>query len=60
MITSTANSQVKTVVNLLKKSGERRKLGLFVIEGIRMFSEVPKDRIHKIYAAESFVKAGTG
>lgn len=60
MITSTANSQVKTVVNLLKKSGERRKLGLFVIEGIRMFSEVPKDRIHKIYAAESFVKEGAG
>ena len=47
MITSTANAQVKNVITLLKKSGERKKRGLFVIEGIRMFSELPKDRIEK-------------
>ena len=28
--------------------------GLVVIEGIRMFVEIPKDRIVKIYASESF------
>ena len=54
MITSTANAQVKNVITLLKKSGERKKRGLFVIEGIRMFTELPKDRIEKIYVSESF------
>lgn len=57
MITSTSNSQVKDVINLLKKSGERKRRGLFVIEGIRMFTEIPADRIVKVYASESFVEA---
>lgn len=55
MITSTANAQVKNVITLLKKSAERKKRGLFVIEGIRMFTELPKDRIEKIYVSESFL-----
>ena len=54
MITSTANAQVKNVITLLKKSAERKKRGLFVIEGIRMFTELPKDRIEKTYVSESF------
>ena len=54
MITSSSNSQVKNVINLLKKSGERKRRGLFVIEGIRMFTEIPKERIVKVYASESF------
>ena len=57
MITSSSNSQVKNVINLLKKSGERKRRGLFVIEGIRMFTEIPKDRIVKVYASESFAHA---
>lgn len=56
MITSSGNSQVKNVINLLKKSGERKRRGLFVIEGIRMFTEIPKDRIVKVYASESFAR----
>ncbi len=54
MITSTANAQIKNIINLMKKSGERKNRGLFVIEGIRMFQELPKERIIKIYASESF------
>jgi len=54
LITSTGNSQIKDVMNLIKKSGVRKERGLFVIEGIRMFVEIPKDRIVKIYASESF------
>lgn len=56
MITSTSNPQVKTVISLMKKSGERKNRGLFVIEGIRMFVETPKDRIVKVYASESFAQ----
>ena len=54
MITSTSNAQVKNIINLMKKSGERKRCGLFVIEGLKMFTEIPKDRIVKIYASESF------
>ena len=56
MITSSSNSQIKNIISLLKKSGERKRRGLFVIEGIRMFSEIPSERIDKIYVSESFVK----
>ena len=57
MITSTSNIQVKTVINLLKKSGERKKSGLFVIEGLRIFMEAPAALVHRIYASESFIAA---
>lgn len=54
MITSTSNSQIKGVMSLMKKSGERKSRGLFVIEGLRIFKEVPADRIDRVYASESF------
>lgn len=56
MITSAYNSQVKNVINLIKKSGERKRHGLFVIEGLRMFRETPADLICSVYASESFVR----
>lgn len=56
VITSTSNSQVKNIVSLLKKSGERKRRGLFVIEGIRMFNEVPFESVQNVYASESFAK----
>ncbi|MEG7530605.1 MAG: RNA methyltransferase [Hungatella sp.] len=59
MITSTNNAQVKQVAALLKKSKYRKETGLFVVEGIRMFSELPKDRIHMVYISESFGKHST-
>ena len=57
MITSTANAQVKNIISLLKKSGERKNRGLFVIEGIRMFCETPKEYIESVYASEAFARA---
>lgn len=57
MITSTSNAQVKNIINLIKKSGERKSRGLFVIEGVRMFSETPKEFIESVYASESFACA---
>ncbi len=60
MITSSGNNQIKSVMNLLKKSGERKSRGLFVIEGIRMFTEIPKDRIVKVFASESFANNNSG
>ena len=56
MITSTSNSQIKNVINLIKKSKDRKAQGLFVVEGKRMFEETPKDRIESLYVSESFEK----
>ena len=50
MITSTGNDKIKNVIKCVKQSKERKKQGVFVVEGIRMFSEIPKD-----YHVESFV-----
>lgn len=57
MITSTANKQVKYVNSLVKKAKARREEDLFVAEGLRMCSELPKDRIRTLYISESFQKA---
>ena len=40
MISSTANKQVRRVVNLVKKAKTRREEDLYVVEGIRMVSEL--------------------
>ena len=57
MITSTSNTQIKNVINLIKKSKDRKAQGLFVVEGKRMFEETPKERIHSLFVSESFERA---
>ncbi len=54
MITSTSSSQVKHIVNLQKKSKLRREERQFVVEGIKMVSEAPKERLVKVYISETF------
>ena len=54
MITSTSNAQVKRLLQLQKKSKARNEEKVFLVEGIRMFSEVPKERVEKVYVSESF------
>lgn len=56
MISSTTNKQVKFVNALVKKAKTRREEDLFVAEGLRMCSEIPKDRIHTLYISEAFSK----
>ena len=56
MISSTTYKQVKFVNALVKKAKTRREEDLFVAEGLRMCSEIPKDRIHTLYISESFSK----
>ena len=57
MITSTSNTQIKNVINLIKKTKDRKAQGLFVVEGKRMFEETPKERIHSLFVSESFERA---
>ena len=54
MITSTSNQQMKNLVQLMKKSKERKKQGVFVVEGPKMFFEAPKDWVRSVYVSESF------
>ncbi len=57
MISSTANSQVKQVAALGKKAKYRKETGLFVVEGPKMFEELPPERIESVYVTENFLKA---
>ncbi|MBQ8526882.1 MAG: RNA methyltransferase [Lachnospiraceae bacterium] len=55
MITSITNGRVKNVISLIKKARTRKEQGVFVVEGIRMVREAPKDRIKELYVSENFL-----
>ncbi len=57
VISSTTNKQVRYVNALVKKAKTRREEDLFVAEGLRMCSEIPKERIRALYVSESFKKS---
>lgn len=56
MITSLSNAKIKNVISLLSKSKQRKQQNVFVVEGIRMAVEAPKDKLREIYVSESFWK----
>lgn len=58
MITSTANAQIKHLIQLQKKGKLRTEQGIFVSEGKKMFEEAKTldGQIIKAYFSESFAK----
>lgn len=60
MITSAANQKVKRVVQLNKKSGQRKKEGVFTAEGIKMFLEAPESRLEEVYVSEVLFRDTAG
>ncbi|MDO4313455.1 MAG: RNA methyltransferase [Eubacteriales bacterium] len=56
MITSTSNNKVKRLVNLRKKRKARDAEGVFLVEGIRMFQEVPEKSLLELYVTDGFYK----
>ena len=54
MISSTSNAKVKNIMNLKKSAKARKKEKCFLVEGPRMFFEIPKDRIEECYLTEGF------
>lgn len=54
MITSINNSQIKNVLALKNKAKARREQGYFIVEGIRMFTEIPSEYLVKTYMSETF------
>lgn len=54
MITSTSNTRIKNVRQLLKSAAARKAQKSFVVEGPRMFFEVPPGMIREVYLTEDF------
>ena len=54
MITSTSNARIKQLALWNQKAKERRKDGVFIAEGIKMFEEAPAGWIKEVYVSESF------
>lgn len=60
LITSTSNLQAKQLAQLQKKAKERTAQDVFVVEGIKMYQEVPRDRLVQTYVSESFYRRNEG
>ena len=56
MITSASNEQIKPIIQLKEKSKVRKQKNQFVVEGIKMFSEIPDDQLVATYVSESFAE----
>lgn len=54
MITSTSNDKIKNLVKCMKNAKERRKQDVFLVEGIRMFGEIPEMLHVETFATEAF------
>lgn len=51
LIMSASNDRIKELKKLMKSSAARREKGLYVVEGIRMFREIPAEDIEAVYVA---------
>lgn len=60
MITSTSNDRIKQIMKYRKSAKERRKQGVFLVEGIRMFVEIPKEWCREVYMTEEFLEKHKG
>ena len=60
MITSTGNARIRELVKLKKNAKERRSRDAFIVEGIKMFREIPRELLLKVYASQSFVRGPSG
>ena len=58
MITSTSNENIKHVSMLVKNAKARRKEGVFVVEGERIASEIPREVLKECYVTEDFAAGG--
>lgn len=53
-ISSPSNEKIKNVIQLHTKASARKKQKLFVVEGIRMYEEVPESDLVSTYVSEKF------
>lgn len=60
MITSISNIKVKNLIQLKNKSKSRRDADAFVIEGVRMFSEIDSSYVVEAYMTQAFYEKYRG
>lgn len=60
MISSTGNGKIKELVRIKKSSKERTKRGVFLVEGVKMFREIPRGLCLEVYASEMFLQTAEG
>lgn len=53
MISSTSNPQVKNLQLLAKKARARNEQDVFLVEGVKMYQEAPREKIEKVYISKS-------
>ena len=51
-----SNDRIKNIKKLTALSKERKKQRRYVVEGIRMFEEIPEELLDGVFASESFAK----
>ncbi len=51
-----SNRKIKNLILLGTKSKERKAQGLYLVEGVKMFLEAPKERIEQIYVSNTFYR----
>ena len=56
MITSSSNGKVKQLIKWQTKRKARDLDKIFIIEGTRIFSEIPRDHVGEIYVSETYYK----
>ena len=59
LLTSPQNTRIRQLTALIGKARQRKKTGLFTVEGARIVREVPDDLLEELYVSESF-EAGNG
>lgn len=55
MITSLTNPKIKRLIQLKNKARLRNREGVFIVEGSRMFLELPREETAELYVTEAFL-----
>ena len=53
IITANSNPKIKNINKLNKNASFRKEEQVFIVEGIRMFRELPVDRVKQVFVSET-------
>lgn len=56
MITSSTNPKIKRLIQLKNKARLRNRESVFIVEGSRMFLELPKEETAELYVTDAFLR----
>ena len=57
LISSSSNPQMKQIAAMLKKAKARNEENAYIVEGIRMVREIPKEDLKQVYISEAFANS---